>query len=105
MLFVRYRFAVLMLMAYGYTSIFAQVLKRIFNTPRPVKFFEGIETIRVIEGYPIHQWKSFPSGHSVSSFALATVLVYLLPNKKAAWIILPLALLAAFSRVYLAQHF
>jgi undecaprenyl-diphosphatase len=46
---------------------------------------------------------SFPSGHSVSSAAAATVLA--LGNKKFGWVAVPLAALIAFSRLYLTVHF
>ena len=105
MLFIKYRYSVLTLLAYAYTSVIVQVLKRIFNSPRPSKFFEGLDPIRTIEGYPLYEWNSFPSGHSTSAFTLAVVLTYLLPYKNRHWIIIPIAVITAFSRVYLAQHF
>lgn len=46
---------------------------------------------------------SFPSGHSVSSAAAATVLT--LTDKKFGRVAVPLALLIAFSRLYLTVHF
>jgi membrane-associated phospholipid phosphatase len=105
MLFFKYRFAVLTALAYAYSSLAVQILKRLFNAPRPVKFFEDIAPIRTIDGYTMHEWNSFPSGHTASAFTLAVVLSYLLPYKHSHWIIIPLAALTAFSRVYLAQHF
>lgn len=105
MLFIRYRFAVLAGLAYAYSSVIVQILKRVFNSPRPSKFFEGLNPIRTIEGYPLYEWNSFPSGHSTSAFALAVVLTYLLPYKRRHWVIIPIAMLTAFSRVYLSQHF
>jgi membrane-associated phospholipid phosphatase len=105
MLFVKFRYAVVTVMAYAYSSVVVQIVKRIFNEPRPSKFFQGINPIRTLEGYPLYEWNSFPSGHSASAFTLAVVLTYLLPHKHKHWIILPVALLTAFSRVYLAQHF
>jgi membrane-associated phospholipid phosphatase len=105
MLFIRYRFAVLAGLAYAYTSVIVQALKRIFNSPRPSKFFEGLNPIRTIDNYPLYEWNSFPSGHSTSAFALAVVLTYLLPYKRRHWVIIPIAMLTAFSRVYLSQHF
>jgi membrane-associated phospholipid phosphatase len=105
LLFVKYRYSLLTIMAYAYSSIAVQLIKRIFHTPRPSLFFEGIHTIRTLDGYPVYKWNSFPSGHSVSAFTLAVVLTYLLPHKHKHWIILPLAVVTAFSRVYLAQHF
>lgn len=105
MLFVKYRYAVITILAYAYSSAVVQIVKRIFNEPRPSKFFQGLNPIRTLEGYPIYEWNSFPSGHSASAFTLAVVLTYLLPHKQKHWIILPLAMVTAFSRIYLAQHF
>jgi membrane-associated phospholipid phosphatase len=105
MLFIKYRFAVITAMAYAYSSLVVQILKRVYNSPRPVKYFEDLSPIRTIDGYPLHQWNSFPSGHAASAFTLAVILTYLLPYKNRHWIILPVAIAAAWSRVYLAQHF
>jgi len=105
LLFVNYRYAVFTAIAYAYSSLVVQILKRIFHAPRPIKYFEDISPIRTIEGYSIHQWNSFPSGHTASVFTLAVVLTFIVKDKKYHWLILPLAALTAFSRVYLAQHF
>ncbi|MGB4774284.1 MAG: phosphatase PAP2 family protein [Daejeonella sp.] len=105
MLFVKYRYSLLTFMAYAYTSVFAQLLKRIFHSPRPAKFFDGIHEIYKVKGYKIHDWNSFPSGHSVSAFSLGVVLTCFLTYKSRHLFILPIAILTAFSRVYLAQHF
>ncbi|WP_207427139.1 phosphatase PAP2 family protein [Pedobacter sp. SYSU D00535] len=102
---LKYRYTVLIMLAYLYTSLVAQLLKYLFNSPRPVKFFEGGEKIRLIEGLSVYSWKSFPSGHTVSAFAFAVVIAYLIPQKKWGWLIFLLFLPVAFSRVYLAQHF
>lgn len=105
MLFVKYRYAVLTFLAYAYSSVTVQILKRIFDSPRPSKFFEGLNPIRTIEGYPLYEFHSFPSGHSTNAFTFAVVLAFILPNRKLHWIIIPVAVLTAFSRVYLSQHF
>ena len=105
LLFIKFRYAVLAAIAFLYNSVVIQLLKRFFNAPRPLKYFENISTIRTIEGYPVNEWNSFPSGHTASAFTLAVVLSYLLPYRQRHWIIIPLAALTAFSRVYLAQHF
>jgi membrane-associated phospholipid phosphatase len=105
MLFVKYRYAVLAILAYAYSSIIVQILKRIFDSPRPSKFFQGLNPIRTIEGYPLYEFHNFPSGHSTNAFTLAVVLAFILPNRKLHWVIIPVAILTAFSRVYLSQHF
>ncbi|HYK76922.1 MAG TPA: phosphatase PAP2 family protein [Daejeonella sp.] len=105
LLFVKYRYSVLTFMVCIYTSAVAQILKHIFNAPRPIKYFEGISPIRTIEGYPVHGSYSFPSGHTMSAFSLAVLFIYILPGKSKYWFIFPIAALTAFSRIYLAQHF
>lgn len=105
LLLFKFRYAILAAIAFAYSSLVIQALKHLFKAPRPVKYFENIIPIRTIEGYPVHEWNSFPSGHTASVFTLAVVLSYLLPYRRRHWIIIPLATLTAFSRVYLAQHF
>ena len=105
MLFIKYRYAVLTILAYTYSSVTVQILKRIFDSPRPSKFFEGLNPIRTIEGYPLYEINSFPSGHSTNAFTLAVVLAFILPKLRYHWVIIPVAVLTAFSRVYLSQHF
>ncbi len=105
MLFIKYRYSILTGMAYAYSSVVVQVLKRVFNAPRPSKFFQDLIPIRTIDDYQLYEWKSFPSGHSASAFTLAVILAYLLPHKNRHWILIPIATIIAFSRVYLAQHF
>jgi len=46
---------------------------------------------------------SFPSGHTLSSVIAATILT--LYNRKFGYVVIPLALLIAFSRLYLYVHF
>ncbi|MEO9869304.1 phosphatase PAP2 family protein [Ekhidna sp.] len=72
---------------------------------RPSKYFEGQATIFPIDGVDLLEYHSFPSGHSMTAFALATFLVLMLQNNKYSIVILILATLTALSRVYLGQHF
>lgn len=46
---------------------------------------------------------SFPSGHSMASFAAATILMY--TDRRLGWPALILAVLIAFSRLYLYVHY
>jgi membrane-associated phospholipid phosphatase len=76
------------------------------NSPRPVKYFEleGI-AIRTAEGLTTHQWSSFPSGHSITVFAMCTLLAAIFDRGWISALLSVMAVTAAFSRVYLAQHF
>ncbi|HEY0895686.1 MAG TPA: phosphatase PAP2 family protein [Sphingobacteriaceae bacterium] len=107
LLFVKFRYSILVLLTYAYTSLSVQILKRLFDAPRPVQFYQGAEDIRLVPGLEMHHWHSFPSGHAVTAFALATVLAALVPPpyKGYTWLLVAVAAVAAFSRVYLAQHF
>jgi len=78
-------------------------LKLLFCRSRPLaeeagKFFAVFPCMG--KGYAL---ASFPSGHAVTSFALAYVLSRAYP--KASVIFYALATMVAFSRVYLASHF
>lgn len=74
------------------------VVKPIFTRKRP---YEILETVRTRITPPFGS--SFPSGHAASSFAAASMLWFFnVPFRHWA---LALALLIAFSRVYLMVHF
>ncbi len=94
-----------LLLAYLSTGIAAQIIKPLLHSPRPLVYFHPqhfpffIDTI-------IHSGNnSFPSGHTVTAFAIATVLAFYTTNKIKYVLLLLAAALVAFSRVYLSQHF
>ncbi|MFL8952115.1 phosphatase PAP2 family protein [Helcococcus kunzii] len=74
------------------------IFKNIFSRLRP---FWVDETIKVIITKPVGY--SFPSGHTFSSFAAATIIF--LDNKKLGYFSFLLATLISFSRAYLFVHF
>lgn len=82
------------------------VLKSIVERPRPFLVDPGLTTALI----PLPGSFSFPSGHTGSSFAAATVLAAIPFSqgwKQAALRVLPFAVAAAvaFSRLYLCVHF
>lgn len=85
-------------------------LKEFFKQDRPIAWFKKqdlFEVLNLIDGVPLlHGASSFPSGHTMSAFALFGLLALLVPQKKGIGIlILGLAILVGFSRVYLIHHF
>lgn len=74
------------------------VLKNLIGRARPCWLNTDI---RLLIATPMDY--SFPSGHTLSSFAAATVLCR--ANRKFAYAAIPLALLIAVSRLYLYVHF
>lgn len=103
----KYRKASTLLLAFLSSSLAAQLLKRLFQLPRPKMYFEAtsFQYNHFIEGITLHNSNSFPSGHTTSAFALATVLVLVFKKEKMAVPCIIGATLVAYSRIYLAQHF
>ncbi len=81
-------------------------LKNLFLLPRPMEVFKDIASeIHLVEGVKIAYWQSFPSGHTMTAFAFATICMLQLKNKYWSVLALLAALAVAYSRVYLFQHF
>lgn len=103
---LNYRKGLLLATSYLLTAAIAQLLKRIFDAPRPKIYFESsLQDIYFIPGLDLLTVHSFPSGHTVSIFTAATVLTYV--SRKKAWgiVFLAVAILVGYSRMYLSQHF
>lgn len=95
----------LLLLAYSLTGIVAQVIKPIIHSPRPKAFFYPGHLPFFIDDIIHSGNSSFPSGHTVTAFALATVLVFFTAKKWLQMVLLLLAISVGFSRIYLSQHF
>lgn len=73
--------------------------------PRPAEFFKDIPFYKV-PGVELHHWGSFPSGHTTTVFMLASFFYLILPKKmRIHSLLMGIAILVGFSRVYLMQHF
>ncbi|WP_428330176.1 phosphatase PAP2 family protein [Mucilaginibacter sp.] len=106
LLLFNYRAAFLLATAYAVTSLFAQVLKFIFDKPRPTLLFKDqLSRIHLVPGVDMLKYNSFPSGHTVSAFSAAIVILYITKNKNWSVPLLILAVLIGYSRMYLSQHF
>lgn len=88
-------------------AIFAQIIKNMVNAPRPLKYFDHADWIHIVEGQPFQYHLSFPSGHTVTAFALCCFLTLLLGQKHRYWgmAFFLVALAIGYSRIYLSQHF
>jgi membrane-associated phospholipid phosphatase len=108
LLFVRYKYAFAAFMSGIFTGIIVQSLKRIFfsGTPRPVLFFQNKNIhLHLIAGVKMAMINSFPSGHSTTAFVIFLTLSLIIENFYWQTLFFIFALLVAFSRVYLSQHF
>jgi len=106
-LFVQVRHTVVFLVGNLLITIFIQVGKHLIFPAalRPVAYFKGIYALHLVDGVVMHAYNSFPSGHSATVFGIFVMLVFLIKNRGLKFLWLTVALLTAFSRVYLSQHF
>jgi undecaprenyl-diphosphatase len=97
--------AVLCLMALFLTNILVILLKYLVAEPRPFFTLQNVNLLIHVNG------SSFPSGHTASSFAAATMigLKYHLKSEGKKYyliyLLLAFAVLIGFSRIYLGVHY
>jgi len=88
------------------TALTAQIVKHIFDAPRPKLYFQNqLSHIHFVKGVDMLMLHSFPSGHTVSAFTTAVLFAYWAKNKFWGLPLLILAMCVAYSRMYLSQHF
>lgn len=95
----------MVMVSYAISGILSQVLKSYILEARPAVFAGTAKYSHFIENVTLHNFHSFPSGHTTSAFALAAILSFAATNKNYSYLYLLLAMLVGYSRVYLGQHF
>lgn len=90
--------------------ISSYISKAYFKHPRPIYYFQNkpiFEDLQKVDGVVLHAgFSSFPSGHTMSAFAVFSLLAFFASHsKKQVILFFLLAILVAASRVYLIQHF
>ena len=103
------RNGIYILITYSISGLITFFLKNYFydNVNRPhfvFGYFVKHAKVNYIEGVDMVGLNSFPSGHATSAFALFTCLALLTKNRYLKILFFVMALLAAFSRTYLSQH-
>ncbi len=109
-LFIRFRYSLIIALTGIITMIISFTSKAFFAHDRPILYFEklgNLDTINLVEGvYEVTGQTSFPSGHTMSGFALFGILAFLVGKKNIVGTICFItALLVGISRIYLVQHF
>ena len=94
------RWAAAALLAAPFASLYTHAIKRLANVPRPASTFSP-EAFHIIDSSL--RWHSFPSGHSLTVFVFAGVLVFC-SRRRLAWLALLPAMLVAFSRIAVGAH-
>lgn len=109
MVFANARNGLFILFSYTTASLFTTVLKRCFyddvNRPFFVFTYFRHQQLKLVEaGSDMLIHNSFPSGHATAAFALFFSLIFTTSRPFLKWLYLLLAILVAFSRTYLSQH-
>ena len=108
MLFFNVQKSITLLLAYLISAGITQGIKMTFfkDYDRPFLVFNhaGVP-LNVIEGVNLNIHHSFPSGHTTAAFSMFFCLSFFSKNNLTQILCFIAALLVAFSRVYLSQHF
>ncbi len=109
LLFYKVGASLLVLFSQGVTALVVYPIKMLIAAPRPSRFFaEQFPNIALhhVDGVRLHQMYSFPSGHTAAVFSLMLCLTLICFKKPwAALFFFVLAVIGAYSRIYLSQHF
>jgi membrane-associated phospholipid phosphatase len=89
------------------STLLTQIPKQfIWDTiSRPIASGIPLNEIHTVPGVVMHAYNSFPSGHTATAFTLFLLTIYLFPKKWVFAIGAIFAIICAYSRVYLGQHF
>jgi len=103
-----YKTLFILLSAYGLNFIIGTFVKRYFfiHVHRPTYYFsqKGID-LHLVEGVFSQIPYTFPSGHTADAFLLMLFISIVSKSKWIQVITITLAIIMAFSRVYLSKHF
>lgn len=89
----------------GLSAIVTQILKHWLDRDRPSMFSEELGDLHWVPGIELHHHLSFPSGHTTAAFSMCLALAVLIGGRVWGALLAVLAVLLAYSRVYLSQHF
>lgn len=99
---------ILLILTFLISALLAQFFKNfIFQEfMRPLFFIKSGElNVETVTGVKMHLNNSFPSGHTTTIFSICSMLSLMHDSKKTGILLLSIAVLTAYSRIYLSQHF
>jgi membrane-associated phospholipid phosphatase len=107
LIFIRIRYSIVMFASWTGAGIVVQLLKHLIfpGFDRPVKVFETISGLHLVQGIEFHDHFSFPSGHAATALAIFGLLAMITTRKWLKMVFLLCAVIVSYSRVYLSQHF
>ena len=109
-LFANKKYGISILISLIINTILIQVLKRVVfsNRFRPSFYFKNLiedGSWNMIDGVELYEKFSFPSGHTALIFCLCMSICIFMKKKYLPLLLVLLAYIVGFSRIYLSQHF
>lgn len=103
----RLRYALMMLFNLALIGLLTGICKNLLfaNIVRPLKYFEPEVFHRMVRLFDYNLLHSFPSGHSMTIFAMMSLLAYFSGKRLAGALFVLVALVVGGTRIYLLQHF
>ncbi|WP_158728754.1 MULTISPECIES: phosphatase PAP2 family protein [unclassified Flavobacterium] len=98
---------VVLLISYLSSGLLSQVIKQFVTSPRPSVYFESLHYAYYLDTFSNCRigFRSFPSGHTASAFAMVTVLTSYFKKRHVWTLCFLFAVAIGYSRIYLAHHF
>lgn len=99
--------AVVLLISYLSSGLLSQIIKHFVMSPRPSVYFESHHYEYYLDTFSNCRigFRSFPSGHSATAFAIVTVISNYVKKRHVWALCLLFAVAIGYSRIYLAHHF
>jgi membrane-associated phospholipid phosphatase len=98
---------IVLIISYLSSGLLAQIIKHLVMSPRPSVYFESHHYAYYLDTFSNCRigFRSFPSGHTSSAFAMVTVFTSYLKKRHIWALCLLFAVAIGYSRIYLAHHF
>jgi membrane-associated phospholipid phosphatase len=104
--FVRLRYVIISLLGFLLVFIINDSIKQFAATPRPIEVFSQLhQSLYFVPEVEMFHMNSFPSGHTAVAFCLFAIVAFVTPNKAIKFTCFLIAILVAYSRMYLSEHF
>lgn len=106
LLFVRFYYCFVGIAIWISHGVFCAFAKRVLfaSAKRPKAILDN-DLLHFVPNVDVYSAYSFPSGHTATIFGLAVFLSLVIKNRLVSILLLVIALLVAYSRIYLLQHF
>ncbi len=104
--FIRFQLSLLTVSVWVSHGIICSILKRVLfrHLDRPKQLIDN-QLLHFIPNVDVHAHFSFPSGHTATIFCICFLLSLWIKNRIATVLLLIIALVVGYSRIYLLQHF